>query len=139
MKNEPRQVDEVSLVRQLIGAGSYEQALALLRTTLSPAQDFTVQAKAARLVSKIPTAARTMEEFIFNDIVEVARALGCSVVVGRFRPTAKNKLVAGLYERLGLAKVSESAEETVWRLALDADLAARKTYVSVKKAELADA
>jgi FkbH-like protein len=86
--------------------------------------------------------ARTMEEFIFNDIVEVAKTLGCRAVVGRFRPTAKNKLVVGLYERLGLAKVSESAEETVWRLALDADLTARKTYVTatpVNKGELADA
>jgi FkbH-like protein len=86
--------------------------------------------------------ARTMEEFIFNDIVETARTLGCRVVVGRFRPTAKNKLVVALYERLGLAKVSESAEETVWQLALDDDLAARRTYVTaahVKKGELADA
>src|ERR1700733_11044414 len=86
--------------------------------------------------------ARTMEEFIFNDIVEVARTLGCNVVVGRYRPTAKNKLVVGLYERLGLTKVSESPEETVWRLALDGDLAARRTYVTaahVKKGELADA
>ena len=86
--------------------------------------------------------ARTMEEFIFNDIVEVARALGCSVVVGRFRPTAKNKLVAGLYERLGLTKESESSEETVWRLALDGEPAARRTYVTaahVNKGELADA
>jgi predicted enzyme involved in methoxymalonyl-ACP biosynthesis len=83
-----------------------------------------------------------MEEFIFNDIVGVARTLGCGVVLGRFRPTAKNKLVAGLYERLGLAKVSESAEETVWQLALDGDPAARRTYVTaahVKKGELADA
>jgi predicted enzyme involved in methoxymalonyl-ACP biosynthesis len=83
-----------------------------------------------------------MEEFIFNDIVEVARTLGCSVVVGRFRPTAKNKLVVGLYERLGFTKVSESSEETVWRLALDGDPAARRTYVTaahVNKGELADA
>jgi FkbH-like protein len=86
--------------------------------------------------------ARTMEEFIFNDIVEIARTLGCSVVLGRFRPTAKNKLVVGLYERLGLTRVSESSEETVWRLTLDGDLAARRTYVTaahVNKGELADA
>ena len=87
--------------------------------------------------------ARTMEEFIFNDILEVAGTLGCSVVIGRFRPTAKNKLVVGLYERLGLSKVGESAEETVWQLALDGDPAARKTYVTAapvkKKGELADA
>src|SRR5208282_5318071 len=86
--------------------------------------------------------ARTMEEFIFNDIVEVARTLGCGVVLGRFRPTAKNKLVMGLYERLGLTKVSESAEETIWQIALDGDLAARRTYVAaahVNKEELADA
>jgi FkbH-like protein len=75
--------------------------------------------------------ARTMEEFIFNDIVAIARALDCGSVLGRFRPTAKNKLVAGLYERLGLAKVSETTAETLWSLAVDANLIARKTYVSV--------
>jgi hypothetical protein len=56
MKNEPG-LDDVSLVRQLIGAGNYDQALVRLRSTLSPAQDFSAQAKAARLVSKIPAAA----------------------------------------------------------------------------------
>jgi FkbH-like protein len=74
--------------------------------------------------------ARTMEEFIFNDIVAIARALDCDGVLGRFRPTPKNKLVAGLYARLGLTKVGETAEETLWSLAVDADLLARKTYVS---------
>jgi FkbH-like protein len=85
---------------------------------------------------------RTIEVFIFNDMVEVARTLGCNVVLGRYRPSAKNKLVVGLYERLGLTKVSESSEETVWRLALDGDLAARRTYVTaahVNEGELADA
>jgi FkbH-like protein len=74
--------------------------------------------------------ARTMEEFIFNDIVEVAGALNCSAVVGRFRPTGKNKMVALLYERLGLTKAGESAEETVWHLALHGNQAARRTYVA---------
>src|SRR6202041_4094302 len=57
MKNEHWHVDDVSVVRQMIGEGSYAQALALLRSTVGPAQDFSVQAKAARLVSKIPASA----------------------------------------------------------------------------------
>ena len=77
--------------------------------------------------------ARTMEEFILNDIVEIARTLGCSVLTGRFRPTAKNKVVAGLYERLGFARISEDAEETLWQLALHGDLAARRTYISAAR------
>jgi hypothetical protein len=57
MKNEHWHVDDVSVVRQMIGEGSYAQALALLRSIVAPAQDFSVQAKAARLVSKIPVSA----------------------------------------------------------------------------------
>src|ERR1700727_3445543 len=57
MKKESRPADDVSVVRQMIGEGSYAQALALLRSMVAPAQDFSVQAKAARLVSKIPASA----------------------------------------------------------------------------------
>ena len=57
MKNGSRPVDEIALVRQLIAEGSYEQALALLRSQVAPAEDFSVQAKASRLVSKIPASA----------------------------------------------------------------------------------
>jgi predicted enzyme involved in methoxymalonyl-ACP biosynthesis len=71
-----------------------------------------------------------MEEFIFNDIVRIAGSLGCTRLVGRYRPTPKNKLVADLYARLGLRKVAESSAETVWHLDLDSDYAERRTFIT---------
>jgi FkbH-like protein len=47
--------------------------------------------------------ARTMEAFIRNDIVALAQAAGCSRITARYLPTAKNGMVATLYERLGFA------------------------------------
>jgi FkbH-like protein len=35
---------------------------------------------------------RTMEEFIRNNIVDAARRANCRAVVGRYRPSGKNKL-----------------------------------------------
>ena len=50
---------------------------------------------------------RGMEEFIANAIVEAARREGFSAVEGEYLPTAKNVIVADLYERLGFAPLGE--------------------------------
>ncbi len=62
---------------------------------------------------------RGMEEFIANDLVQTARAMGCRHLIGRYIPSKKNKLVAGLYPRLGFTLVEDRDGETVWRLDLD--------------------
>ncbi len=59
---------------------------------------------------------RGMEELIANEIVNVARALGCSSVVGRYVPSKKNKLVEKLYQRLGFTLVSEDRGTTEWEV-----------------------
>jgi FkbH-like protein len=64
---------------------------------------------------------RTMEAFIRNNIVNAARGANCRAVIGRYLPTAKNKLVAGLYQRLGFEKIADCDGETTWRLAVGAD------------------
>jgi FkbH-like protein len=64
---------------------------------------------------------RTMEEFIRNNMVVAARQANCRAVVGRYSPSAKNKLVAGLYARLGFEKIADDEGETTWRVAVDAD------------------
>lgn len=74
---------------------------------------------------------RTMEEFICNDIVEAARQLGCRSIVGRYVPSAKNKLVSELYSRLGFALVSDEAGTTTWRLSLMPALDPLETWVTL--------
>lgn len=44
---------------------------------------------------------RGMEEFIINTIVETARKNGYKTVIGEYIKTAKNAMVADIYERLG--------------------------------------
>ncbi|HSV29924.1 MAG TPA: haloacid dehalogenase, partial [Candidatus Omnitrophota bacterium] len=63
---------------------------------------------------------RGMEEFIVNDLVAQARALGCHSLAARYVPSKKNKLVAGLYARMGFAAAAADAADgtTFWRLDL---------------------
>jgi len=107
-------------------------SVVVLRKTAAGALEVNLWVMSCRVL------ARTMEEFIFNDILSVAKELGCNSVVGLFRPTAKNKLVVGLYGRLGLTKLSESPVETLWRLELGVGLDRRNTYVAAGNAETRD-
>ncbi|SEA64474.1 HAD-IIIC family phosphatase [Rubrimonas cliftonensis] len=62
---------------------------------------------------------RRVEEAALRAVAEAARAEGATRLVGRYRPTAKNRMVADLFGVLGFAKVAETeAGETEWALAL---------------------
>jgi FkbH-like protein len=60
---------------------------------------------------------RRLEEFVLDQLVEVAREAGISVLRGTYIPTAKNGLVAKHYEKLGFSLVEEGPEGmTTWEL-----------------------
>lgn len=62
---------------------------------------------------------RRMEEAVLAQIVAVARAHGATTLQGRFIPSAKNKMVADHYPRLGFAAIGDKAGgETTWALDL---------------------
>ncbi|MGI4878245.1 MAG: HAD-IIIC family phosphatase [Janthinobacterium lividum] len=66
---------------------------------------------------------RRMEEAVLDQIVRAARVGGASVLTGRYIPSAKNRMVADHYARLGFAPADGadgSGGETLWRLDLDA-------------------
>ena len=71
---------------------------------------------------------RRMEEAVLAQIAAAARAVGATALTGRYIPSAKNKMVADHYPRLGFVAVDDAAAmktggtggETVWRLDLDA-------------------
>lgn len=50
---------------------------------------------------------RGVEEFIRNQLVQIARDMNCSRLGGEYLPTEKNAMVAGLYERLGFSRVGD--------------------------------
>ncbi len=62
---------------------------------------------------------RRMEEAVLAQIVAAARAGGATALTGRYIPSAKNKMVAEHYGKLGFALVETAADgTTVWRLDL---------------------
>ncbi|MBV8971434.1 MAG: HAD family hydrolase, partial [Sphingomonadaceae bacterium] len=62
---------------------------------------------------------RRMEEAVLSQVVAAARAAGATQLIGRYIPSAKNRMVADHYPKLGFERVSgEDGGETVWRLDL---------------------
>jgi FkbH-like protein len=56
---------------------------------------------------------RTVEQFCFRTLWEKAKGLGYRRIVGEYIPSAKNALVAELYDRLGIRRVAESPDKAV--------------------------
>ena len=72
---------------------------------------------------------RQMERFMFDRLVEAAAANGIGVITGVYRPTAKNGLVAGLFEELGFRVCSETPEERRYTFAVPAEPSVSATHV----------
>ena len=62
---------------------------------------------------------RRVEELTMALLVEQAREMGCARVIGQYRPTSKNGMVADLYPRMGFAELESRGD--VRRFALDVD------------------
>ena len=62
---------------------------------------------------------RNVEEFILEQIVGRALEAGCTRVIGRYIPTSKNGLVAGLYKRLGFSQTDQTGDILLFVLELD--------------------
>ncbi len=60
---------------------------------------------------------RQVELAMLSDIAKRSRARGCSMLRGLYIPTARNKMVAGLYPEQGFALEGESADE--YRYSID--------------------
>jgi FkbH-like protein len=63
---------------------------------------------------------RRLEEFVLDQLVEVARSEGLARLSGRYVPTRKNGLVAGHYDRLGFRRVGEEDDgSSTWVLGVE--------------------
>jgi FkbH-like protein len=79
---------------------------------------------------------RTVEEFLFNALVEAARSRGIESLVGVYAPTAKNALVKDLFERLGFTRLKDAHGDSVtYRLNIAAAVPV-KSFVQNKDAVL---
>ena len=70
---------------------------------------------------------RTAEQFIMNRLLDEARARGLARIVGEYRATEKNGVVAALYPGLGFAPTGENR----WTLELAAETA-RETFITCR-------
>jgi len=76
---------------------------------------------------------RQVEETTLNLLAEVARQLGCTRLVGEYRPSAKNNMVRQHYAKLDF-ELLESREDgsMLWSLLLDS-FTARVTHIQVRE------
>lgn len=72
---------------------------------------------------------RGVEDFVHNEMVRLATVHGASRIVGKYIPTAKNGLVAGLYQRLGFELAIEENGITTWHYALPPTVATKRTHI----------
>lgn len=72
-----------------------------------------------------------MEDFILNELVDWARGRGSKRLVGLYKPTAKNSLVKGLYDRLGFTdSPNVQGEFSSWEYDLSKAAPARQTFIA---------
>jgi len=72
---------------------------------------------------------RQMERFMLDRMVEAAAAQGIRKIIGVYRPTGKNGLVAGLYPDLGFELAAESGDEKRYVLEVPAAPSVTAPYI----------
>lgn len=70
---------------------------------------------------------RTAEEFMFNHLLQIAKARCVAEIVGEFRATAKNAVVSNLYSKLGFYAIEGNPGQW-WCLPVKS-ACPRKTYI----------
>ena len=73
---------------------------------------------------------RGMEDYVYNDMVEMVKNADGEFLSGIYKPSVKNGLVSKLYEKLGFTLVSEQDGETVFGLEINKDTPFRENFVS---------
>ena len=73
---------------------------------------------------------RGMEDFVYNDMINVAKEAGASLLSGVYKPTAKNGVVANLYDKLEFTRTFESSEKTIFDLNINDGTPLRNNFVN---------
>jgi predicted enzyme involved in methoxymalonyl-ACP biosynthesis len=78
---------------------------------------------------------RGVEAVILAELAARAAAMGCDRLIGRYRPSGRNAMVADLLPRHGFAPLGEAAEDGEQRFEARADaLTAPDTVIHVTRA-----
>ncbi|MGD2047602.1 MAG: HAD-IIIC family phosphatase [Gemmatimonadota bacterium] len=72
---------------------------------------------------------RGVERAMMSYLAERASEMGCRSLVGEYRPTAKNHMVAQFYPELGFLEDGTAADTTCWRLAITQETLGWPTHI----------
>jgi FkbH-like protein len=72
---------------------------------------------------------RGLEELVFLEMVRAARDLGARYLVGRYYPTAKNRPVADLFQRLGFSRDGSENGRNRWLLDLSTSVPSFSPFI----------
>lgn len=75
---------------------------------------------------------RSVEMFVFNQILGLAQTLGAKRIRGIFIPTPKNQMVADHYPSLGFGADGAEGPTTYWALELDESIQPLDTYIEME-------
>ena len=105
--------------------------IALVSGRLSTTGDFAI----SLWLMSCRVLGRGVEDACLNLVANAVQSRGGRRLVGEYRPTAKNGMVADLFSRLGFIEVDTTAASgTIWALNLES-FTARETELSVKRQE----
>lgn len=89
------------------------------------------------LVMSCRAMGRQVEVALLAELVDTARSRGCRTLIGEYRPTARNHVVAELYPQLGFEKRHEDADGSRYRL--DLSQSTVEWPAAIRRAETAEA
>jgi len=72
---------------------------------------------------------RSMEDYMFNDMVEALRARGAHVLKGIYLRTCKNGMVADLFDRMGFTKECIDSHSAAYLLDLSNDIKHKQLFI----------
>lgn len=76
---------------------------------------------------------RTLEYTVFYEFAEQAKSKNIKTIIGKYIPTAKNKIVSGLYKELGFKMIDEGNESLTFELNLSEYVIPKNNNIAIKK------
>jgi FkbH-like protein len=77
---------------------------------------------------------RDVETALLADAATRARALGATILAGRFTPTAKNAPASDVFARHGFTKVTDTADGSTWQLDLNRHAMTTPAWIELEPA-----
>ncbi|MDD5422650.1 MAG: HAD-IIIC family phosphatase [Candidatus Omnitrophota bacterium] len=122
MRDDPKRICRSFRLRDRFGDNGLISAVILEKKTPGEAVIDT-------WVMSCRVLSRSCEEFICREMITLAEEAGVKRITGKYIPTKKNRLVSGLYERLGFRTAGQEAEAFLWSLDIGRGTTLPETFI----------